>query len=230
MYLDSNGLIEQSNGDGGDKLQRTVFWWTGMHYNCDTQPFIPGMANYETSLDILTGPSGNLERDEIKWTEVLDPNDVSRDQLTPNVHCMGLYGMKDRLKLLLKGIILNLSQYNNGDVATLIDYGRFVRAFRAWYLSPILYIFDAQLFFASIFIAIQSQFDKKNDYVGNYLNHISDLTQARHIYPTLFLFLVRKIFKLRRGGPMYGMKIYFDPSTGADPEFIDLWKPIVEDF
>lgn len=232
MYLDPNGLIEQQDGDGGDKLQREGFWYEGHAYN-HTFPNPSGMASYDDALAFLTDSNGNLLRDEIKWT---DPLDVSRDQLVPNVRCCGIYRFKDRLNRILGNVIRNFSRYPNGDIALFTDYARFIRAYDNIIFYPLLLILDVQLLLSSIFRVLLSYPDKygwfwkANSYVGDDLNHIGDLAQAKYWLGTPLGFLSRKIFKLRAGGAMYGMRIYFDASTGANTEFIDLWNPIVEDF
>lgn len=230
MYLDPSGLIEQQDGDGGDKLQRESFWFLGQFYS--GWPSIPGMTNYPEALEILTDANGNLQRDEVKYTAVADPNDVSRDQLIPTVIACGVYGYEDRVKRIFANVVKNFSRYpNNSDVAFLIDYSRFFRALRLWPLYPVIFLFDIWFLISTLFTVARSYFDPKNKWVGDDLNFIADLKQAQEIYQTPFSFLCRKIFKkFRKGGPMYGLKIYFDPKTGANTEFIDLWKPIVEDF
>lgn len=229
MYLDNKGLITQSNGDGGDKLNREGFWYEGLHLNT-FYPAVPGMAPYYEALVVLTDANGNLQRDEIKYTAVLDPNDVSRDQLSPNVRACGYYNYDNRTKRILTNVLKNYSRYPNNDLAFIYDYARFIRSLYAWYLFPLLYLMDVYLLLSTFFAVIVSRFDYSNQYVGNDINLIGDLAQAKYVLPTIFSFLSRKLFKLRRNGPMYGLEVYFDPSTGANPEFISLWKPLVEDF
>ena len=232
MYLDTKGLITQSNGDGGDKLQREGFWYEGSNYNTSLlQP--PGMASYPKALIILTDSEGNLLRDEVQYT---NPTDVSRDQLVSNIRACPLYGQSSVLQRIFANVIKNISQYPNGDLAFLIDYARFIRSFGLWYLFPVLLILDIQLFLTAIYNVLISYPDKNgwfwaaNTYVGNDLNFIGDLQQAKKHLSTPLSFLARKIFKLRAGGAMYGMEVYFNANTGANPEFIELWKPIVKDF
>lgn len=236
MYLDAKGLPEQQDGDGGDKLQRVGFWWEGMDV-ANHFPFVSGMASYPESLEALTDANGNLLRDWVKYT---DPKDISRDQMIPNIRCCGFYeryGGKDRLDRILLNLLKNFSRYPNKDFAFLTDYACFVRSYSAWYLYPFLLIADAYLVLSTIFTVVLGLFDRtgwfwrKDKFVGDDLNLIGTLSQAKEVLPTIFSFLARKIFRhFRPGGCMYGMVVYFDPSTGANTEFIDLWKPTVEDF
>jgi hypothetical protein len=229
MYLDDKGLIEQSDGDGGDKLGREGFWYEGCYLNPAQMP-IPGMAPYYEALVVLTDANGNLQRDEIKYTAILDPNDVSRDQLSPTVRACGYYDYNGRVKTILKNILKNYSRYPNGDLAFITDYARIARALYAWYLLPLLYVADLYLLGSTLFSVVLSYFDKANKYVGDNINLIGDLAQSNAVLPTLFAWLSKKLFKLRRNGPMYGLEVYFNPSTGANEEFVDLWAPIVEKF
>jgi hypothetical protein len=230
VYLDVNGLITQQNGDGGDKLQREGFWFTGVCFN-PSYPSVPGLAPYATALQILTDANGNLERDEIKYTAILDPNDVSRDQLVPNVIACGLFGYEDKIKRIFSNVVKNFSRYPNNDLAFITDYTRIARALGMWYLYPILFILDIWLLMSITFLVIRSYFDSNNTYVSDDLNSIADLAQTKQRYPSPFSFMARKIFKwFRKGGPMYGMNVYFNPATGANQEFVSLWTPIVERF
>jgi hypothetical protein len=189
------------------------------------------MAPYIVVLRYLTDANGNLQRDEILYTAILDPNDVSRDQLTPNVIACGLYGYLGYVKRIFSNIISNYSRYPNNDIAFLTDYSRIFRALGLWYLYPIIFLFDIWLLLSTIFTTVVTHFDPDNKYVGNDLNLIADLAQTKQVYPTPLSFIARKFFKwFRFGGPMYGMKVYFNPNTGANPEFIALWGPVVEKF
>jgi hypothetical protein len=223
MYLDANGLIEQSNGDGGDKLQREGFWFLGNYFS--GWMAIPGMAAYADALRILQNSQGQIIRDEILYTS---PTDVSRDQVTPNIIACGFLGKTWWIQKIVSGLLSNFSRYPNGDIAFVQDYGRLVRALGLWYLSPLLYLCDLQML-VSVIIRIFAGFDPNN--VGDDINTIADLAQAQHVYPTAVSFMARKLYKyLRPQGPLYPLQWYFRAETGANTEFIELWKPIVENF
>lgn len=226
MYLDANGLITQANGDGGDKLQREGFWYEGLFLNA-YYPMIPAMASYRTALSILTDAIGNLERDEIQYTAVLDPNDVSRDQLVSNVRACGYYGYNSVTKNILSNVVKNYSRYPNNDLAFFQDYGRFIRSFRTWFLYPLLLITDIQLMLSTI-VQLLWAFDPTE---VDDLNLAGDLAQAQHTFPTPWSFLARKAYKyLRPFGYAYAFQTYFSAVSGANIEFADLWIPIIERF
>jgi len=84
---------------------------------------------------------------------------------------------------------------------------------------------------STIFTVAVTWFDWSDTYAGNDLNLIADLKTYSARQPTPFSWFARKFFKyLRRGGPMHGLNVYFNPATGADIEFIELWQPTVENF
>lgn len=224
MYLDNRGLIVQRDGDGGDTLMRMGFW-----YEVQRSYGNPiGLASYGLSLCFLSDRIGYLRR--YPDAPYNDPKDVSRDQMVSNIRCMGYLNMPCTLRFILKDIIKNFSRYPNGDIAFLQDYGRFIRALNKKFLRPILWVTDLQLLGSSLVRTILSYYDKTDKYVGDDLHQIGDLYQAQQRMPTLWSYLARKIFKLRRNGPMYGMEVYFRPETGANVEFVDLWRPVVEKF
>jgi hypothetical protein len=153
MYLDSKGLIVQQNGDGGDTLQREGFWFEGVTFNFTPLP--QGMAPYTNALKILSTPSGFVR----SWqTPYNNPSDTSRDQLVSNIRSLGyLKSTLDNLHYtflnqIFLGVIKNFSRFPNGDIAFINDYGRFIRAFKSWYLFPLLLIFDLPLLINALLI------------------------------------------------------------------------------
>lgn len=231
MYLDKDGLIVQADGDGGDKLQREGFWYEGTNF-CPREQ-IRGMAYYHAALAILSDQEGNLMRDQIKWT---DPKDVSRDQLVSNIRAIGYrtYGSsldifyQAKLKRILTNVIKNFSRYPNGDLAFLIDYSRFARAFGTWWLYPLILLGDLQML-ANTLIRLWA--GRNPDDVGDDINHIGDLAQARLSLPSPISWLARKLYVwFRRPTRYWPIEHYFRAESGANTEFIDLWKPILEKF
>ena len=229
MYLDSNGLIVQSTGDGGDTLQREGFWFEGAHL-VDMEPFKPPMKSYNEALTILSTPKGFVRYPNPPYN---DPTDTSRDQLVSNIRACGYYGYNDVLKVILRDVLKNFSRFPNGDIAFINDYGRFIRSFRAWYLYPLLFLFDLPLIVNSIIRCIAGH-DSNN--VGDDVNHIGDLTQAQNIYATPTSWIARLIYKHFRpaftgtNGAQYALDWYFRAESGGNPEFALLWAPIVARF
>ncbi len=241
MFLDQAGLITQSNGDGGDKLQREGFFYEGERLNA-IFPVIPGMASYRQALTILADSNGNLRRDQVQYT---DAHDVSRDQLVSNIRACGYFGYTDVVKNCLKNVVLNFSRYPNNDIAFLTDYARFARALNWWWSYPLLILFDFFMLVNSIIRIVKG---RNYDDVGDDVNHIGDLAQCSHTYPTFFSWFARWTYARFRPhfsigttdhvtatrtpgpGPAYALIWYFRPESGANPEFATLWIPIVSDW
>lgn len=237
MYLDSKGLITQQNGDAGDQLQREGFWNEGCYLAYPKCVVIPNLATYRDAITILWTLKG-FTRSWLPGTSIPpwnDPTDCSRDQLVSNIRAMGYCGYKEPLDFILTGVIKNFSRFPNGDIAFINDYGRFIRAFKLWFLYPLLFICDLPIIVNSIIRCFQGR-DFNN--VGDDVNHIGDLAQAQHTYPTLVSFIARKIYiafrpnfnPACRNGAEYALSWYFRADSGANPEFIGLWAPIVDNF
>jgi hypothetical protein len=233
MYLDAKGLIVQQNGDGGDTLQREGFWYEGI-YLVPRMPVImtPNLAPYNNAITILWTVNGFERSWQVPYN---DPSDCSRDQLVSNIRAMGYFDYKGPLDYILTGVIKNFSRFPNGDICFINDYGRFIRAFKSWYLYPLLLIFDLPIIVNSIIRCIAG---KDSNNVGDDVNHIGDLAQAKCIFPTPISFLARKIYiafrpnynPACRNGAEYALSWYFRADSGGNPEFIKLWAPIVDEF
>jgi hypothetical protein len=149
MYLDSKGLIVQSSGDGGDTLQREGFWYEGAFLNSAYQN-PQNMASYAEALWILDTSKGFVRSWQVPYN---DPTDTSRDQLVSNIRAMGYNQYKrNNLDRILYDAIKNWSRFPNGDIVFINDYGRFIRAYKAWYISPILYFLDLPMLVNSLII------------------------------------------------------------------------------
>lgn len=238
MYLDEKGLIVQRDGDGGDTLQREGFWYEGMFLNPNYPPD-PKMALYKNALAILQTPNGFIRN----WNQWTDPKDCSRDQLQSNVRACGYNpSLKDTVRFILKSVVKNFSRFPNGDIAFVNDYGRFIRALDAWYLWPLLLVCDTPLIVNSIIRCIKG---RNYDDVGDDVNHIGDLAQCQYNLPTPVSWIARKIYvwfrpsyamvavgvvKANGPGAIWALNWYFRSASNANPEFIDLWTPVVKRF
>jgi len=121
MYRDDLGLIVQKNGDGGDTLQRTGFF------------YLPGLIKgavgarscYTQEIEMLWGAEGPT-RHIRQWPA---QKEVSRDQLTPNVAALGFLGAVSKIDFLWAKLRGNWFRYPNGtDVASPEHIGIFLRA------------------------------------------------------------------------------------------------------
>jgi hypothetical protein len=153
VYLDEKGLIVQQNGDGGDTLQREGFWFEGAQLNFTPLP--EGMSPYTNAMKLLSTPAGLTRYWQAPYN---NPSDTSRDQLISNVRNLGY--LRDIFKSLnytwlsdiFWRVVKNWSRFQNGDIAFVNDYGRFIRAFGFWFLYPLLFICDLPLIVNALII------------------------------------------------------------------------------
>ena len=106
-YRDSFGLIAQKDGDGGDTLNKTSFY-----YSCLAVLNYQEEAWLERDLNIITKglPEGRYRRhpDLTRWYS--NPDNVTRDQMAPTEAALVLYNNTPKLfKHLLKRLIFRLS-------------------------------------------------------------------------------------------------------------------------
>jgi len=214
-YYDNNGLIVQRDGDGGDTAGREGDYFfhlglTGYVY-----------TDFDRVLEALQVSPGVFIRNPVHYN---DPKDFSRDQTVPLILAMGEMGRTKVLKLLLKKQIKNYFRYQNNDIGAFSDVGYYIRAFKAWYLYPVLVLTDLQLIGESIIRCIQGKnpVDTSDD-----INHTLALLQSQNRFPTVGSYIARKIYKLfRPGGIQAAWDRYFSPESGANP-FNDLYRDLI---
>lgn len=219
MNLDSNGLIVQTDGDGGDTAGREGDYWFAWGLRVKHPNYHSGV--FKMNLDRLQVEPGVFVRNPVQYN---DPKDFSRDQTVPLILAMGEMEEHETLKLLLKKQVKNYFRYQNGDLGLPGDLGYYIRALRSWWAYPFLLISDLQLLVNSLIRVIFGTNDNTSDDV----NHTIGLLQAQYVYPTPISYLARKIYKyLRRGGIQNAWDNYFKPSSGANP-FNELYRPTIE--
>ena len=216
MYLDSNGLIVQADGDGGDTAGREGDYW----FAWGLGPFTYTSEIFKMNLDRLQVSPGVFVRNPVHYN---DPKDFSRDQTVPLILAMGVMGEHETLKLLLKKQIKNYFRYQNGDIGLLGDLGYYIRAFNAWWAYPVLLVGDLQLLVNSVIRVIKGTDQDTSDDI----NHTLGLLQAQYTLPTPISYLARKIYKhFRSGGIQNAWDNYFKPSSGANP-FNDIYRDLI---
>jgi len=156
MYLDSKGLIVTKTGDGGDTLQREGFWYEGMYLN-PSYVAPSGMATYVSTISILRLAEVQCPPLPVParyWEAPYNnPGDTSRDQLVSNIRALGyLNPSYSYLSQIFQSVVKNFSRFPNGDICFVNDYARFIRAFKLWYLYPLLFIFDLPIFVNALLI------------------------------------------------------------------------------
>lgn len=244
MYLDSNGLPVQKDGDGGDTLQRLGFWFEGLWFN--KAPAFQAIMGYRPDqyiglLQFCKTVDGNYFRNPKDWN---DPKDCSRDQLVPNIRALGYYDARSLVKEIFNKMLKNFSRYPNGDIAFIQDYARFSRSLGWWWMYPVMLLGDILLLGNSLIRIVKG---RNYDDVGDDLNHIGDLAQARAIFPTPISWFARLMYvgfrpgfervgdkiminDIRAHGGLWALQWYFREESGGNPEFALLWGPTVLGF
>lgn len=191
-YLDENRFVIQSNGDGGDSLNRTCATYilqelTGQNILLQ----FPGKH-----IALLGNGKGKYRRNTHaeKWYSAW--NRTSRDQLTPLVIFCSIYGYKRKLWQIFADhckrlLLFTYNTRKNFVYATLETHNRlstpdvpwnykwklpdltgpefwalYVRGFRIWWLWPLLCILDIETLITSIVLRQQP---RKNDVINHAL-------------------------------------------------------------
>lgn len=255
MYLDSNGLIVQSNLDGGDTAAREGFYFGALkmrqnllinNSDCSLKS-----ADFINAVNRLV-TSGGLIRNPAPPYNV--PTDTSRDQTNPMILACGLWGMMDAVRIMRPwGGLL----YQNHDLAGPVDWNVYSRATGA----NGNVIGDLQAFGGGVIRCSQAK--KNQDDVGDDLNTLLILSFFYICEPTS---LVKSAlaYYLSNRPPNYGttkpcvvskdpqwptwvpeqdpvlgaISWYnrpFDvyrgqPASGGNKEMVDIWRPLISRF
>lgn len=144
FHIDTYGLIVQKDLDGGDTAGREGDYWFAHKLLESKEP-----DNFDNVLNHLQVSPGVFIRHPVNYN---DPKDFSRDQTVPLIMAMGEMKRYETLKLLLSKQLANGFKYQNGDFGGPADIGYYIRAFRMWFLYPLLLLGDAQLLINTLFI------------------------------------------------------------------------------
>jgi hypothetical protein len=210
--------------DGGDTAQREGSFALCVALlaelgQCDTLEAMMVSSRYNVVLNLLNDPNhkGFLRRwpDPAYWGGLSDR--FSRDQAIPNVIAMGLSnkkGLKAFFKNHLKRALLFTTNTRNNwawppgdprydaaaykwkipDLTVLGFWSLYIRAFRAWPLYPLMFLFDLD-FVVSALIKVLSY--GKNPTNNDDINLINCMFQAEHTMPTPWSKLAKWIYKKR---------------------------------
>src|SRR5260370_26020407 len=101
IYFDSNGLLVQRDGDGGDTAQREGWAWFGnwlrtVELKMSSPVVLP--ISFAATMNLLEAPSrpGEFRRHPTQPGFKSDPDAFSRDQIIPLVASMGVWGDQAR--------------------------------------------------------------------------------------------------------------------------------------
>ena len=103
IYFDDSGLIVQRDGDGGDTAQREGWVWFGTWLRTVEMKMASPVVlpiTFASTMDLLEHPTrrGEFRRHPTQPGFRSDPDAFSRDQITPLVAAMGVWGDQPRLK------------------------------------------------------------------------------------------------------------------------------------
>jgi hypothetical protein len=238
-YTDSLGLIGQrkANGfiEGGDSLQRTGMLAIADYFNYGISPakaaFVSRMRHHEIKPGILV-----RHPDPSQWYSRSDT--TSRDQTTPIIVACGLLDCRDLLDRITIQQIKRFGFYQNwresnekfklADYASLEHVGFYIRAFRAKWLYPLLYISDL---FSLVQSTIKAFIYSRNPINCDDNNRCISLVQSNVVMPTFLSRASLKIYKKRKSfvagkkGPRYAIERYF---SGIEDCPIDVeWNKIL---
>lgn len=243
-YFDPYGLIVQLTGrDGGDSCQRMgMFYYALARLG---EPYANAYSHSLDLLEHPDKP-GIYRRhpDPSMWYS--DWDRFSRDQATPLVICMGELNFKSRLWDFFKGHVkrwgfmtntrkngvwkdekehqVKAAPWKDWDYKWKVPdlcgpefFGLYIRAFKWWWLYPLLLICDLETFAGSI----SRRFSKDKDV----LNHVMISHYATTHYPTPIIWLAN-LFN-DENDLLGKMNLYFD---GEDPAFfVRLYTPLIKE-
>lgn len=242
MKFDTDGLIVQSDGDGGDCAARTGELVTGLilsnsvvTVNVDTNAYYSPQGYFSMAskqLQSYNGPQPQLLR--YRRYPYNDPADCSRDQTLPMVIAAGFVKDSYFINQTIQRTMLNLMRFQNGDICSPEHFAVFLRAsrmaqkpsrFKAITDYPFLLLGDLFTLFNSVVRVVMTSLNQ--DDVGDWVNHVQVMLQAVHYRPTPFSFLSRQMAKLVKGGVQRCLDWYHRPESGGNP-INGLYRPEIE--
>jgi hypothetical protein len=207
--------------DGGDTAGREGDYWFSQYLYSYNSLTSDQKNEFSRVLSLLQVNPGVFVRNPIQYN---NPLDFSRDQTVPLILAMGGLLQYDLLKLLFKKQVKNYFRYQNNDLGSFQDLNYYIRAFRMWYLYPLLFLGDLFILGESVIRCIQGK-DPNN--VGDDINQTLVLLQAQYCLATPISWLARKIYKwFRPQGIQYAWDWYFRPETGAN-DFNDIYRALI---
>lgn len=252
MHRDQYGLIVQADGDGGDTCQRTGMYWFGRF-------LLDGKALEQTAREFLAEAAqleispGVLVRHPHQQNFVpgetfrSDPKRTSRDQQDPLVVALGaLEPDRAMLTRIFRAHAKRFFKYQNADIANPSTFGIYIRAFRKWWLWPLLLVTDLGFLFGSLAVWTQTNPDDVDD-----LNNVVRLSQAWAVMPTPVSWLARRLYakwrpktygsyvgEYQERGQTYkypgesnhiqgSLVWYFRPQALGNPEIAETYRPVV---
>ena len=248
-YLDGWNLIVTKDKDGGDTAQRMGMYYSGKqwtaHYNEYDQPLEPEIDYLIGALQHPNKPHiWRRHPDESKWYG--DWDRMSRDNMTPIVIMLGLYGYTAVLSDFAIGLYKRFSFMTNTrrnwvykdkvehdqkekyakwrpgwklpDICTFEFWGLIIRGLNLWWLYPVLILSDLEHLIGAIFRRLSSNKDV--------LNHTMIWCYINKKYRTPLIYLINRINKKQDLSEK--LHRYFSPKTEMWPGMADLYDEVME--
>ena len=236
-YFDQLSLITQENGDGGDCIQREALFAIaeGLNVNCPAreESWLIRLSRFDISPGIFVRypPRPGLPMDPF-W---IDPAELSRDQTIPLLVAMTLRRSFWALDRFWAKHWRRFFKCQNRDF---LGPAIFIRAYRWYWLWPLLCILDLALVWNSLnriglVPRIQETTGKwvwlDAQDVGDDINHVVTLLFSRFRLRTPISYLARVLYRKFRpfGGPQAAWDFDYRESSGAPP-MNELWEPIIQ--
>lgn len=239
LRFDKQGLIIQTDDDGGDCAARTGELYILLHDN-----FTPDLRLiwFSKALRLLSPVSGIL----LRYTEppynspFTGDFATSRDQTRPMVIAAGFYGEKKWIKQNLKQIIENGWRYHNGDFCTPEDLAIYWRAYKMagrqigltkgekLFLRATSWVRHLGAVYTLGNSITRCIAGRHWDDVGDDINHVLVSYQATQMEETSLDRYSRDLYRmLRPYGVQHAFDHYHRPESNGNPLNI-LAKPIIE--
>lgn len=247
-FRDKWGLITQKDFDGGDASHRTGLFYLGLYLNYQDDDNVVKIIKKDFLKDLkkLKVDEGTFIRhpDPNMWYS--NPGNFSRDQTTPLIVALGVFGEKDEIKANFKNLIYNYGFYPNTlknwtnqkkvfpldfqDFAAFSDYGAYIRALDYKFLYPVLMLTDAQLLGSSLIRVLIAQLDQDDS--SDDINFSVHLIQSELNMPTPLSKLAKWIYRnklvnqeYKKENPVYSYwKYYFRHNGHNRPPIDELFK------
>ena len=188
--------------------------------------------------------------DRDKWYS--NTKTFSRDQLIPMLCAMGMYQNKKELKAFIwdhlkRGLLFMPNTKRNWayppghpewrhdkpwddkapDPTGPEIWAMLIRAMRAWYLYPLLPVFDLEALLSSI-IKVFHREKSRSGHIGDHRNHMLSLMFSSVVYPTPVSYLARLIYKWSHNVQDVADKWWSE--RRKEPPMNELLRPLIEKY
>lgn len=255
-YLDQYGLINQqtdSGPDGGDSSHRIGVYYLGMFLTYkDNKVIIEKIKkNFESDLNkIKIGPGKFIRNPDLsKWYS--NEKNFSRDQTFSLILSLGFFDKTDEIKENFFNLLKNKGFYPNelnnwdnsekklpnyNDIATVSDYGNYIRSLKIYWLYPYLLISDINLFFNSIIRSFYSYYDKTDS--SDDINFTMNILQSEEIMPTPLSKMAKIIYAnfkssnlpIKYSSPIQSAWDYYFRSDSGNPPLNKLYYCLIKNY